>query len=290
MQPVKTEAMGVLLVRPFLGHESSVVLAEALALTPDSAQNEAMMKKPSPTRKIDETWPLRPMEHLFDRVSDTVFFIKDAQGRYAAVNQTLVRRLGKRTKAELIGRSAAALFPPHLAQRIEAQDNDVLRLGRSIRSELELHLYPDGEQGWCLTWKEPLRDAAGRIAGLAGISRDLKSSAIEPADTERISRVIDYVRRHIDQPLRVSKLAAHAKLSPWRLDQRMRTFFGISLAQYVTRARIDAACAQLRQTPEPISAVALSCGYGDQAAFTRQFRKCVGLTPRSYRVMAKGED
>jgi PAS domain S-box-containing protein len=230
------------------------------------------------------------MEHLFDRVSDTVFFIKDAQGRYAAVNQTLVRRLGRRSKAELIGRSAAALFPPHLAERIEAQDREVLRLGRSIRSELELHLYPDGEQGWCLTWKEPLRDASGRISGLAGISRDLKSSAIEPTDTERISRIIDHIRRHIDEPLRLSQLARFAKLSPWQLDRRFRAFFGISLAQYVTRARIDAACALLRQTAEPISAVALGCGYGDQAAFTRQFRKCAGLTPRAYRVMAKGED
>jgi AraC-like DNA-binding protein len=29
--------------------------------------------------------------------------------------------------------------------------------------------------------------------------------------------------------------------------------------------------------------IALDCGYGDQAAFTLQFRKSVGLTPRAYR-------
>jgi AraC-like DNA-binding protein len=29
--------------------------------------------------------------------------------------------------------------------------------------------------------------------------------------------------------------------------------------------------------------IALDCGYGDQAAFTRQFQKLVGLTPRAYR-------
>jgi AraC-like DNA-binding protein len=29
--------------------------------------------------------------------------------------------------------------------------------------------------------------------------------------------------------------------------------------------------------------LALECGYADQAAFTRQFHKSVGLTPRAYR-------
>jgi AraC-like DNA-binding protein len=33
-----------------------------------------------------------------------------------------------------------------------------------------------------------------------------------------------------------------------------------------------------------LSELALECGYADQAAFTRQFRKSVGLTPGAYRL------
>jgi AraC-like DNA-binding protein len=33
-----------------------------------------------------------------------------------------------------------------------------------------------------------------------------------------------------------------------------------------------------------LSELALECGYADQAAFTRQFHKSVGLTPGAYRV------
>jgi AraC-like DNA-binding protein len=34
--------------------------------------------------------------------------------------------------------------------------------------------------------------------------------------------------------------------------------------------------------------LALECGYADQAAFTRQFRKSVGLTPGAYRLATAG--
>ena len=43
---------------------------------------------------------------LFDGLPDVVFFAKDLDGRYRAVNETLVRRLGKRSKEEVLGRTA----------------------------------------------------------------------------------------------------------------------------------------------------------------------------------------
>jgi hypothetical protein len=43
---------------------------------------------------------------LFDHVPDTVFFLKDTQGRYTAVNLTLVKRCGFEHKSELIGKTA----------------------------------------------------------------------------------------------------------------------------------------------------------------------------------------
>jgi AraC-like DNA-binding protein len=62
----------------------------------------------------------------------------------------------------------------------------------------------------------------------------------------------------------------------------MRALFGVSVGQYVMHARIELACSRLRLSDEPISQIALDCGYSDQAAFTRRFRKSVGLTPSEY--------
>lgn len=61
--------------------------------------------------------------------------------------------------------------------------------------------------------------------------------------------------------------------------------FGVSARHYLTRLRIDRAGARLRQSDDPISLIALESGYGDQTAFTRQFRKRVGLSPGAYRKL-----
>lgn len=227
----------------------------------------------------------RPLfcDDLFDAVPDIVFFVKDRDGRYVAVNRTLVRRTGVTAKGDLLGRTAREVFPGALGAEIARQDAAVLANGRPIHGRLELHLRPNGEEGWCLTWKEPILDAQGAIVGLSGISRDLQAPSDERTDLAGLSAVIAHVHAHLDRPLRVAELAEIAGLTAFRLDLRLRALFGVTAGQYLTRARIEAACSLLRSTDGPIASVALDCGYADQAAFTRRFRKSVGLTPSQYR-------
>jgi AraC-like DNA-binding protein len=227
-------------------------------------------------------------DELFDAVPDTVFFLKDAEGRYAAVNRTLVVRTGAKHKSELIGRTARDVFPAGLGDRILAQDRAVIACGRPIHGQLELHLYPGGEEGWCLTWKEPLLGRDRRIVGLCGISRDLQAPSASRANLSSLSRTIDYIHEHLDAPLRVGDLARRTGLSTFQLDTRMRVLFGMTTGQYLVRARIELACSRLRQASEPISRIAQDCGYSDQAAFTRQFRKSVRLTPSQYQKFHAG--
>lgn len=223
---------------------------------------------------------------LFDRVADTVFFVKDTGARYVAVNATLVRRCGLSGKAALLGRTAAEVFPAPLGESFGDQDRRVLAEKLTIDGQLERHLYPDGHHGWCLTWKVPVYATAGRVVGLSGISRDIQPAARPPVDLEALSAVLDHIRDHLDTPLRLADLAARADMSAYQLDQRIRGLFGLSVAQYLTRARIDLACTLLQTSGDPISQIAQRCGYSDQAAFTRQFRKSVGLTPKAYRTTA----
>jgi PAS domain S-box-containing protein len=223
---------------------------------------------------------------LFDAISDTVYFLKDRSGRYAAVNQALAKRTGRKRKDELIGLTAEEAFSGPLGRRIAEQDRAILGGGHPLRGELELHLYPDGREGWCLTWKEPMFGRNGEVVGLVGLSRDIQHANVAPEEAKTLSAAMKYAQDHLDAPLRVTDLAARARLSPFQFDQRIRLMFGHSAGQYLTRLRIDRACGRLRRSDQPISQIALDCGYADQTAFTRQFRKVVGLSPLKYRKLS----
>ena len=140
-----------------------------------------------------------PGIELFDRVADTVFFIKDHEARYVAVNDTLAHRCRFTDKSALIGRKASEVFAAPLGEQFEAQDLKVIAEGLSIRGRMERHLYPDGGEGWCLTWKEPLIDASGIIRGLAGISRDAPALSGSAPVSAALSATLAYIDDHLDE-------------------------------------------------------------------------------------------
>src|SRR6218665_2416119 len=112
-------------------------------------------------------------EALFDALHDVLYFFKNARGEYVLVNQTLARRCGVADKANILGKTAADLYPGELGKNYYAQDLALIETGAPLLNELELHLYPTGEPGWCITTKLPLKNRAQECIGLVGISRDL---------------------------------------------------------------------------------------------------------------------
>ena len=159
-------------------------------------------------------------ETLFDRIPDVVFFIKDRNGRYVVVNQTLVARCGRRIKDELLGRTAREVFPSPLGDRFLEQDLRVVSSRVPIAQNLELHLYPTRLEGWCLTEKLPLRSSDGRITGLAGISRDLQSPGTEVDHFAEVAAVLDHVVLHRGGSERLAVRALSRRpAGVWRNDR-----------------------------------------------------------------------
>ena len=222
-------------------------------------------------------------EDVFDCLPDVVFFIKNARTEYVVVNQTLVERCGRQSKAELVGRRADELFPAPLGRNYRLQDEQVLHHGTAIRNQLELHFYPTGRCGWCLTNKLPLRGRNGAVVGLVGVSKDLQVANERSADFVGVADAVERIRCHYDQPLQVSDLAACAGLSVYQFEQRIRRIFQVTAGQLIQKVRMEAAVGLLLQTRDSIALIASKCGYSDQSAFTRKFREAVGLSPAEYR-------
>ena len=162
--------------------------------------------------------------------------------------------------------------------------------GVPIVQNLELHLYPTRLEGWCLTDKLPLRSGNGLVTGIAGISRDLQPPGVEAGHLAEVAAALDHIRSNIGSELRVEELAEICGLSIYQLNRRLRAIFGITAGQLITKNRVDAASEMLRVETTAIAEVAYACGYFDQSAFSRVFRRTVGLTPRQYRARHRVRD
>ena len=114
---------------------------------------------------------------MVDHLPGTMFCVKGADGRYLAVNPTFVERTNKRSRGDVVGRRAAELFVPELAERYEEQDARVLSSGKPLFNELELIRASGGPFRWHITAKMPLRDQAGRVVGIASMSQDVGEAA-----------------------------------------------------------------------------------------------------------------
>jgi AraC-like DNA-binding protein len=220
------------------------------------------------------------VQHLFDALGDTVFFIKDRQGRYTHCNLTLVQRLGRKRRSDVIGRSASEVFPAPLGLRYDLQDRQVLG-GDPIADRLEVHLYPNRRPGWCLTLKRPLY-ADGQISGLIGVSRDLGKPNSRHLAFVKLDKVVAHMQANFESNLRVPQLARLAGISLAQLERHFRHVFQVTPQQYLIKLRIEMAM-RLLHGESSIASVGQRCGFSDQSAFARQFKATVGMTPSEYR-------
>jgi AraC-like DNA-binding protein len=228
------------------------------------------------------------LQALFDCLPDVAFFIKNRRSEYVVVNQTLVERCGRREKRELIGRRADEVFPLPLGRTYVVQDEQVLASGLPILNQLELHFYPTGARGWCVTNKLPLRARDGATIGLYGVSKDLQAANERSADFSQVAEAVRRIQTQYAEPLTVRELAKRAGMSVYQFEQRIRRIFQITAGQLIQKVRMDAAVQRLRESHASIAAVAMECGYSDQSAFTRKFHQTVGMSPSEYRRLAPG--
>jgi AraC-like DNA-binding protein len=223
------------------------------------------------------------LEQLFDHTPDTAFFIKDADGRYLAVNKSLPERHGLPDKSHMIGRRPCDVCPGDYGRIPSEQDSYVLRTGKSIIEHLELHWYLPHRPVWCLTTKLPMLNAAGEVIGLIGISKDVRS-AIATEDIPRgVAAALAHLEKAYGDPLTPADLARIASLPAARFARIIKRIFEVTPVQLIAKTRIAAASQLLRETGQSVAEIALACGFYDHSAFTRAFRSLTSVTPSQFR-------
>ena len=101
----------------------------------------------------------------------------------------------------------------------------------------------------------------------------------------RFDRILDYIDRHLGEPLTLAQLASLADLSVWRFSTVFRQRMGLSPRPYIARRRVHRAQALLRQGMPP-ARVASETGFYDQSHLSRHFKNLCGMTPGQYQARA----
>lgn len=226
------------------------------------------------------------IEALFDAIPNVLFFAKDNEGRYTHVNQTMLRRLGLRSRAEVIGRRADEVYPAGLSAAYVEQDARVLA-GEVIENVMELHLFANQQPGWCLSCKRPIL-VDGQVIGLIGISRDLGQRGGLEAEYEPLRLALQYLNQHYGQNVRMQTLLEITGFSLSKLERSFRKVFQMTPQQVLSRLRIQMA-QHLLHGPDSIASIGQACGFTDQSAFTRKFKAETGMAPRQYRLMVNAQ-
>ena len=100
---------------------------------------------------------------------------------------------------------------------------------------------------------------------------------------KRITDAMEYLVRHLAEPVSLDELATVCGLSVSRLAHLFRLQVGVTAQQYLESQRLHRAQQLLELTPRPISVIAAEVGYENPFYFTLRFKRATGLSPRDYR-------
>ncbi len=118
----------------------------------------------------------------------------------------------------------------------------------------------------------------GHLSRCYGRSKDPDSRALL-----RIGQAISRLESDYADPIDVDTLADLARLSRRSFCRVFHAATGDSPINYLIRVRLNHAAALLRQSDHSVTDIAFRVGFSDGNYFTRQFRRAMGVAPRTYR-------
>ena len=146
-------------------------------------------------RALSETQ--RWLQAIMDNAPFAIF-LKDRGGRYQLINRAYTDWFGDRPE-DIIGRTAAEIYPADQVERWEAVDRELIKSGRVAQEERRVVKAKPGIE-WVLTTKFPIRDEQSNPIGFAGIVDDITTR-------KRTEIALDESRRLLLESQRLGKLA-----------------------------------------------------------------------------------
>jgi len=169
--------------------------------------NERIEQEQKETREIllHERYRIRT---LIDNLPDRIFF-KDRSSRFIVANKSIAIHTGLSSAKDIVGKTDFDLYKPELAEQYFKDEQDLMMRGEPLLNHEERSNDSSGNIGWTITNKIPIRNKAGQVVGLVGVSRDITElkkvhedlvAAKETA--EQASKLKDYFIANLSHEIR----------------------------------------------------------------------------------------
>lgn len=163
-------------------------------------------------------------------------FVKDADLRYIMASETFVKMAGKKSVDEIIGKTDAEIFEPGLAKRYAQDDRKLLESGKNLIDYNEPIGDEHGKARYATTSKYILRNDAGEVVGLYGVTKDITQFYIA---RQRYHQELKYLFELPQNTFAVS----YVDIDDWRIiTQRRQEIEGSTLEScYTVEELLEAA-------------------------------------------------
>ena len=159
-------------------------------------------------------------------------------------------------------------------QQFQLVANSLAKLLDTARRELERDR--DAAKASLVTASQILQAEIERCSGANG-------SITGGLAAWQIVRVRAYIDSNLHRTIHIRDLSAVARRSPAHFSRKFKLAVGDSPHAYVVRRRLERACHLMMTSAEPLSEIALSVGFSDQAHLCRLFRQAFGRSPANWR-------
>jgi len=124
---------------------------------------------------------------LVENITDSVH-VKDTSARFVMVNSETARAAGI-PKDRFIGRTAVEVYGPETGRKALDDDLRVISTGEIVETEETWER--DGKVSVAHVRKMPLRDAAGQVAGVVTVARDITARRNSEQEMRRLTSILD---------------------------------------------------------------------------------------------------
>ncbi len=86
-----------------------------------------------------------------------------------------------------------------------------------------------------------------------------------------------------NKPFELNELARRTGVHPVTISRYFPSYFSSTLSNYIRHIKVDKALSMIKITSLHLTEIAYTCGFADQAHFTRTFKEVTGYLPKDFR-------